>query len=51
MWARARLRGGAGPERSFGENDMSDRLNPDSVFIEDGDDTYQDLVNLDENDE
>jgi hypothetical protein len=32
-------------------SDMSDRLTPDNVFIEDGGENYEDLVNLSEDDE
>ena len=42
---------GTGPERQRRENDMSDRLTPDNVFVEDGGETYEDLVNLSEDDE
>ena len=45
-----RLRGGARPDVHFGETDMSDKLTPDNVFVEDGGETYEDLVNLDEDD-
>ena len=30
---------------------MSEKLIPDNVFVEDGGETYEDLVNLDDNDE
>lgn len=30
---------------------MSDKLTPDNVFVEDGGENYEDLVNLDEDDE
>ena len=43
-----RLRGGARPDRHLGETDMSEKLIPDHDFVEDGDETYVDLVNLDE---
>jgi hypothetical protein len=46
-----RLRGGARPDADFGETDMSDKLIPDNVFVEDGGETYEDLANLDDIDE
>jgi len=30
---------------------MSDKLTPDNIFVEDGGETYEVLVNLDEDDE
>jgi hypothetical protein len=47
--AQVRLRGSRDREGTRG-SDMSDKLTPDNVFVEDGGENYEDLVNLSEDD-